>query len=124
MLKMFGRTLIVLIAAALISLGWYTYATTAADSTILQDEHGQVSPEGEGLEDRVAGEDGQRLPPPEGESSSTLVRLLTGMASVAGKVALAVVVVSSIRVLIKRVKPMFSKKGQRPRLGPAPSRPG
>lgn len=123
MLKTLGRTLIILMAAGLISLGWYAYATTAAESSILQDDHSQVIQDGEGREGGETSEEGQRLPPPEGESSSTLVRLLNGMAPLVGQVALAVVVVSLLRMLIKRVKPMFARKEQRPPLGPAPSRP-
>lgn len=103
MLKTLGRTLIILMAAGLIGLGWYVYTTTAVDQSITTERYAQTAPDGE--------EGERREPPSEGEGGgSSLTQLFSGMGLIVGQTAAAVIVVTLIRMLIQWLKPVFFKK--------------
>lgn len=101
MIKNLGRTLIILIAASLIALGWVAFSTTVASSQFTPPDRsaGFVEP-GE-----LPGERGEGRPPrPEGgEMGFSLARLFFGMAANVGIIGLVIVLVVWLRKFIHRL---------------------
>jgi hypothetical protein len=100
-IKNLGRILIILIAAALIALGWYAFSTTAIGSRFTPpDRPANFAPLGEPPGEMSEG----RPPRPEGgEMGFSLARLFIGMAANVGITALVIVLVVWLRKLIHRL---------------------
>ena len=99
---------IILIAAGLISAGWYAFATVSSEQSLVQDGSAEFAPDGEQLS-----EEGQREHPPgaEGEGASNSVsQLFSGMAVIVGQTALVIALVALMRMLINKFGPMVFNK--------------
>lgn len=95
-MKTIARTLIILLAAGLIALGWAAYATTDSGQTSMPDRPAEFAPADDGTADP-----GQALPPrPDGdEMGFTVDRVLGGMAVIIAQTALIIALVAGVRKL-------------------------
>jgi len=100
-MKTIARTLIILLAAGLISLGWYAYSTTDSGQTSMPERPAELA-----VADNVADAgadtaDQTRPPRPEGdehdEQGFSVSRVLGGMAGTIGQTALVIALVVQCR---------------------------
>jgi hypothetical protein len=105
MMKNLGRTLIILIAASLIALGWYAYSTTAVSQSMQLPRPADFTPRGEPPSGQMPpGEMNAGRPArPEGDAGGfSLPRILTGMAAKIGMTAVVIILVVLLRRLSHR----------------------
>jgi hypothetical protein len=107
MMKNLVRTLIILIAAGLIALGWYAFSTTAASQAVEPARPAEFTPMDEPTGDQMpTSETSEGLParPEEGgEMGFSLTRILTGMAANMGITAVVIVLIVWLRKLVNRL---------------------
>lgn len=111
-MKTTARTLIILLAAGLISLGWYAYSTTASSQTSMPERPTEFA-----ATDTTTDTTDQTPPTrPEGdehnEQSFSISRVLGGMAGTIGQTALVIALVVLARKLGNWVGVRYQKKTQ------------
>ncbi|MBI1882190.1 MAG: hypothetical protein HYR94_28790 [Chloroflexi bacterium] len=106
MLKNLVSTFIILLAAGLISLGWYVFSITAASQSVQPTIPPGITQTDEPASGQMpAGDTSKDLPAgPEGnEMGFSLTRTLTGMAANVGITALVIVLIVWLRKLADRI---------------------
>lgn len=111
-MKTIARTLIILLAAGLISLGWYAYSTTDSGQTSMPERPTEFAATG------AATDTADQPPPPRpegdehGEQGFSVSRVLGGMAGTIGQTALVIALVVLTRKLGNWLSAGYFKKSK------------
>jgi len=117
-MKTITRTLIILLTAGLISLGWYAYATTNSTQTSMPDQPAEfaAADDAANTEAANAGTDvADQVPPSRpdgGEQSFSVSRVLSGVAIIIGQTVIVIALVVLVRKLGNWLRTSYFRKSE------------
>ena len=115
-MKTITRTLIILLAAGLISMGWYAYSTTNSTQTSMPDRSVEFAAADDAANAGTDAADQAQPSRPDGgehaEQSFSVSRVLSGTAVIIGQTAIVIALVVLVRKLGNWLSTSYFKKSR------------